>query len=55
MSPAERLKEVQIKPIEQECLDRVFEYLINKGPKKDKEANGNNADKIGPLDLAYTL
>mmetsp|Transcript_64977 Transcript_64977/g.89811 ORF Transcript_64977/g.89811 Transcript_64977/m.89811 type:complete len:172 (+) Transcript_64977:31-546(+) len=55
MSPAERLKDVHIKPIEQECLDRVFEYLINKGPKKDKEANGNHSEKIGPLDLAYTL
>lgn len=27
MSPAEILKEVQIKPIEMECLDRVFNYL----------------------------
>ena len=26
-SPAELLKQVQIKPIEQECLDRVFGYL----------------------------
>ncbi len=26
-SPAELLKLVQIKPIEQECLDRVFSYL----------------------------
>lgn len=26
-SPAEILKLVQIKPIEQECLDRVFNYL----------------------------
>jgi hypothetical protein len=26
-SPAELLKGVQIKPIEQECLDRVFNYL----------------------------
>ena len=26
-SPAEVLKLVQIKPIEQECLDRVFFYL----------------------------
>ena len=26
-SPAETLKTVQIKPIEQECLDRVFTYL----------------------------
>ena len=27
MSPAEILKEVQIKPIEMECLDRVFNDL----------------------------
>ena len=27
MSPAELLKKVEIKPIEQECLDRVFGYL----------------------------
>ena len=27
MSPAELLKKVVIKPIEQECLDRVFTYL----------------------------
>ena len=26
-SPAELLKLVQIKPIEQECLDRVYNYL----------------------------
>ncbi len=31
MSPAEILKEVVIKPIELECLDRVFNYLISKG------------------------
>ena len=29
MSPAELLKQVVIKPIEQECLDRVFNYLSN--------------------------
>jgi hypothetical protein len=27
MSPAEILKMVEIKPIEMECLDRVFNYL----------------------------
>ena len=27
MSPAEILKEVDIKPIEMECLERVFNYL----------------------------
>ena len=53
MSPAEKLKEVIIKPIEQECLDRVFDYLINKDkdPKRDKAA----LDKIGYLDLARVL
>ena len=34
MSPAEKLKEVGIKPIEQECLDRVFNYLISKDKKQ---------------------
>jgi hypothetical protein len=53
MSPAEKLKEVVIKPIEQECLDRVFDYLINKDkdPKRDKNA----VDKIGYMDLARVL
>lgn len=27
MSPAEILKQVEIKPIEMECLNRVFDYL----------------------------
>jgi len=36
-SPAERLKEVDIKPIEQECLDRVFNYLSHRDPKKPAE------------------
>lgn len=26
-SPEERLKKVEIKPVEKECLDRVFNYL----------------------------
>jgi hypothetical protein len=34
LSPWELLKETEIKPIEQECLDRVFEYLIKKDPTK---------------------
>lgn len=36
-SPAEILRDVVIKPIEQECLDRVFGYLITKDPKKDSD------------------
>lgn len=28
-SPEERLKKVQIKPVEKECLDRVFKKLGN--------------------------
>ena len=50
-SPAEVLKEVVIKPIEQECLDRVFNYLISKDLKKPDE----HQDKIGHMDLANTL
>ena len=33
MSPAEILKEVQIKPIEMECLKRIFEYLSKPPPQ----------------------
>lgn len=29
-SPEERLSKVEIKPVERECLERVFEYLRNK-------------------------
>ena len=36
-SPWELLKGVQIKPIEQVCLDRVFAYLIDKDSKKPAE------------------
>jgi hypothetical protein len=32
MSPAELLKQVIIKPIEQECLDRVFNHLSKQHP-----------------------
>lgn len=28
-SPEERLSKVEIKPVERECLERVFEYLSN--------------------------
>ena len=50
-SPAEILKTVVIKPIEQECLDRVFNYLITKDPKKDKD----HLQFISIMDLANTL
>ncbi|CDW78259.1 calmodulin-like protein [Stylonychia lemnae] len=50
-SPAELLKIVQIKPIEQECLDRVFAYLIDKDPKKPEE----HKKKIGEGDLMKVL
>ena len=50
-SPYEILKTVQIKPIEQECLDRVFAYLISKDPKKNSE----HKEKIGPGDLIRVL
>ena len=50
-SPWELLKKVQIKPIEQVCLDRVFSYLIDKDPKKPSE----HVQKIGPGDLMRVL
>ena len=50
-SPWELLKKVQIKPIEQVCLDRVFAYLIDKDTKKPNE----HAQKIGPGDLMKVL
>ena len=50
-SPAEILKSVIIKPIEQECLDRVFDYLKSKDSKKPAEFQ----EKIGLNDVANTL
>ena len=50
-SPWEVLKTVEIKPIEQECLDRVFKYLTTRDPKKTQECK----DKIGPGDLMRVL
>ena len=50
-SPWELLKQVQIKPIEQVCLDRVFAYLIDKDQKKPAEHKA----KIGPGDLTKVL
>jgi len=28
-SPEERLNKIEIKPVEKECLDRVFNHLCN--------------------------
>ena len=50
-SPAELLKTVEIKPIEQECLDRVFKYLTD----KDKDKAPEFSDKIAPMDIARVL
>ena len=50
-SPYEVLKSVQIKPIEQECLDRVFDHLTTRDPKKPVE----HATKIGSGDLMRVL
>ena len=50
-SPWEVLRGVKIQPIEQECLDRVFEYLSTKDPKKPEE----HKKKIGPGDLTKVL
>ena len=37
-SPAEILKTVEVQSIEQECLDNVFSWLINRDKNKE-EAN----------------
>ena len=50
-SPWEKLKEVQIKPIEQECLDRVFAKLTSYDQKKLPK----DKDLIGPGDLMIAL
>ena len=49
-SPAEVLKTVQIKTIEQEELNRVFDYLRQQDKSKQE-----NLDRIGPMDIARTL
>ena len=51
MSPSEVLKSVVIEPIEQECLDRVFKYLISLDPSKPEE----HKNKIGPGDILKKL
>ena len=50
-SPWEKLKEVEIKSIEQECLDRVFDYLTKQDQDKDKKYS----KMIGPGDLMKVL
>ena len=60
-SPEERLKKVEIKPVERECLDRVFRKLsiisydpnsiVNLTPDKPKEAK----EKISASDLMRAL
>ena len=50
-SPWELLKSVEIKPIEQECLDRVFGYLTSRDTSKSED----NSHKIGPKDLIKVL
>ena len=49
-SPAELLKEVQIQSIEQEQLNRVFEFLTTRDTTKQ-----DNTDKISAMDIARTL
>ena len=46
-SPWEVLKTVGIMPIEQNCLDRVFDFMISKDHSKPEE----HKKKIGPGDL----
>lgn len=53
MSPAEELKKVEIKTIEQECLNRVFDYLTSQCDASQKVPG--TEDKIGPNEIAKTL
>ena len=53
MSPAEKLKQVIIKPIEQEQLNRVFNIFVGKDRNPNRDANA--PDKIGYMDLARVL
>ena len=50
-SPAEQLKQVDIQTIEQEELDRVFNYLC----AQDKNKEEKYKDRIGSMDIARTL
>ena len=49
-SPAELLKKVPIQTIEQDELNRVFDYLSQQDKNKTE-----NTDKIGAMDIAKTL
>ena len=50
-SPAELLAEVEIELVEQECLNRVFNWLTSQDPKKSVDM----ADKITSGDLSRAL
>lgn len=50
-SPSEVLKGVVIEPIEQECLDRVFNALVNLDHSKPED----HKNKIGPGDILKKL
>ena len=49
-SPAEILKGVGIVTIEQECLNRVFDFLTTRDKTKQE-----HHDKISAMDIARTL
>ena len=50
-SPAEILKGITIGPVERECLEHVFEYLI----KQDTTKPESEKRKIGHMDVAKSL
>ena len=50
-SPAEILKTVEIQSIEQECLNRVFDFL----KQQDKTKPDTHKEKISSMDIARTL
>ena len=50
-SPAEQLAEVEIELVEQECLNRVFNWLTSQAPKKEGDAAG----KVTSGDLSRAL
>ena len=49
-SPAEILRTVEIQTIEQEQLNRVFDFLCSRDTTKT-----DNLDKISAMDIARTL
>ena len=50
-SPAELLAEVEIELVEQECLNRVFNWLTSQAPKKE----GESAGRVTSGDLSRAL